>query len=502
MRILVTNPGGIGDFILRQPFLSLLLEHGHRLMVAVPEALAPLVSMAAPGADSAVLPEEPAVGESGGDGCVAAFRERVEQFDPELVVASASPPAPVEEVVAGWLPEVPSIASGCGDSSSGAAPFTRIVPAARNQPERNRYAALAAAILGWRPELPRPRLVLDDETRRRGAQELARLGFDPAACWIVCAGHAPEAAGRNWEPQQWADLLASLCRRHRLHLLFCGTPEEDSVTETVRESMGEWRSRTVNLCRQDPDLALLAGLLAHASGYIGRQTGPAHIAAALGKPVLVVAGAGDWPRSTVAADDGAVLLTLVPCAGCGWDCHLSKPYCVRQTPVEEVAAEFDRLISGEKGFRLRTLEPDRFLLHRLVEDGAALARERRRRLESRIGELGRERATLSSELASAKADLASLRDSLSRLERQAEELRSALKRAEEESARREFEARELALKAAAAEAEAAKLADVLQALKEENARLTAEPRGLFQGLFRSLLVRLSAKLPGRESDGP
>jgi len=504
MRILVTSPGGIGDFVFRQPFFSVLVEHGHELLLAVPGALVPLARLTVREARTLLLPGP--AGEPSGEDADAEnrFRDRVAEFAPELIVPASCPPTPLDEEIARWFPEVSSIVLTVEDESGEAAegpPFKKVIRVAQGEPERERYAVLAAAILGWRADLPAPAINLDEETLDRGMRELERLGVDPAACWIVCAGHPATAAVRNWEPQQWADLLASICRRHDLQLLFCGVAEEHPVAETIRERMGGAKSRSVNLCRPGTDLTLLAGLLAQSAGYLGRLTGPAYMAAALGKPIVAVSGAGEWPVSLPVARGGAVLTMLVPCAGCGWDCHLSEPYCVRRMPVEEVEAEFDRVLAGEEGFHFRALEPDRFLLHRIVEDGAALARERKRRFEDRIERLERDRAALQEELAAAQTHLTSLRDSVSRLERQTEELRAALKRAEEERLRQEFNARDLAAKSASWQAEAAKLEKVLQALKEENARLAAETHGLLGGLRRSVFGRLVGKFRNLRARG-
>ena len=49
MRILVSNPDTIGDMVLRQPFYSALLQHGHELMLIVRDSVVPLVPYVAGG---------------------------------------------------------------------------------------------------------------------------------------------------------------------------------------------------------------------------------------------------------------------------------------------------------------------------------------------------------------------------------------------------------------------------------------------------------------------
>src|SRR4051812_3374094 len=51
MRIAITNPDTIGDFVLRQPMLAALAASGHSLALAIRSLVAPLAPVVAPGAD-------------------------------------------------------------------------------------------------------------------------------------------------------------------------------------------------------------------------------------------------------------------------------------------------------------------------------------------------------------------------------------------------------------------------------------------------------------------
>src|SRR5262249_31657293 len=146
----------------------------------------------------------------------------------------------------------------------------------------------------------------------------------------------------------------------------------------IRETMGEHAgAAAVWSGRADADLDVLIGLTARSAGYVGRDTGPMHIAAALSKPVLAVFGGGTWPRFLPQVDPSIALAVGVPCVGCGWTCHLSSSYCIKDVPVGEVLRAMADLDSGAVKPRTpRLLRPGPELMSRIGRESAASARER------------------------------------------------------------------------------------------------------------------------------
>src|SRR5687768_1874971 len=58
MRIVVSNPDTLGDFVLRQPMYRALLDAGHELLLIIRRGVEPLVPYVAPGAGILRLPGE------------------------------------------------------------------------------------------------------------------------------------------------------------------------------------------------------------------------------------------------------------------------------------------------------------------------------------------------------------------------------------------------------------------------------------------------------------
>src|SRR5262245_8045939 len=122
--------------------------------------------------------------------------------------------------------------------------------------------------------------------------------------------------------------------------------------------MGRSRARTFQwIDETGAHLDTLLGLLGLSNGYIGHDTGPMHMAAALHKPVLAVFGGGHWPRFLPAAPASRVLTASVPCIGCGWNCPFEKPYCVHALQSADVLAALNDLTESTELQRETLAEP-------------------------------------------------------------------------------------------------------------------------------------------------
>ena len=103
----------------------------------------------------------------------------------------------------------------------------------------------------------------------------------------------------------------------------------------------------------EKDLETMIGLLASAGLYLGNDTGPMHVAAAAGVPVVAVFGGGHWPRFLPVAHRGAVHTRKVPCFGCGWkDCVFGDAPCVGRVEEETIRASVARSLQGRGRFEI------------------------------------------------------------------------------------------------------------------------------------------------------
>lgn len=106
-----------------------------------------------------------------------------------------------------------------------------------------------------------------------------------------CASHAL----RNWSVDRYAQLADYAIRQHGMYVILVGSPSlvEIEYCGAIESSMKEV---PLNICGQD-NLKQLTALLTHAELLIAPDTGPAHIANAVGTDVLGLFAASNPYRS-------------------------------------------------------------------------------------------------------------------------------------------------------------------------------------------------------------
>ena len=158
----------------------------------------------------------------------------------------------------------------------------------------------------------------------------------PAGEYVVVHPGASQSA-RAWAPHRHAELVRDLAAAHR-RVVVTGGPTERALTALVAAEGG------VDLGGAT-DFAGLAGVIAGADAIVVGNTGPAHLAAAVGTPVVSLYAptvpAVRWRPWRVPHE----LLELdVPCAGCrARTCPVAGHPCLGGIEVADVVAAVERL---------------------------------------------------------------------------------------------------------------------------------------------------------------
>ena len=189
--------------------------------------------------------------------------------------------------------------------------------------------------------------VLDGLGLPREAAEFGAAGL-PDPVLPVELGEGPFAVvlpGAAWENKRypaawWGEVAALLAAAPGLPTLVAAGPGEEDLAAAVEKAAG-------GAARSLPVLGLpeLAALLRRASLVLGGDTGPVHLAHALGAPVCCVMGPTDPDRhGPYEAPERAVFRRL-PCSFC----HRRLPgvkACLLELPPEKVAARARRILAG------------------------------------------------------------------------------------------------------------------------------------------------------------
>ncbi len=223
--------------------------------------------------------------------------------------------------------------------------MTDPVPGARYrtyQHETRYVLALAAAAGGIvAPGDETPRLSVDpqarEQMRERLARERARLGGTGPL--IALHAGARNGQAKRWPARHWAALARLLSERLGAVVVLTGAPNEAPLAGDVEAMAG---CPMVNLCGQT-SLPELKALLAECELVISGDSGPMHIACALGRPVIALHGPTDPDISGPTTPDGIVLRHALWCSPCydasaTAECRFGNPVCMKGLAPQTVFA--------------------------------------------------------------------------------------------------------------------------------------------------------------------
>ena len=145
--------------------------------------------------------------------------------------------------------------------------------------EVQRQLDLVASV-GYRTSDQTLQLKVPREAHLRVAQLLEGLGLNPDQPWVVVHSGA-SAPSRRYPPELFGEVVRSLMAQG-ITPLFTGTVPERPLVDNLRSQLGATSHSLVGRL----NLSELSALLAAAPLLLSNNTGPVHIAAALGTPVV------------------------------------------------------------------------------------------------------------------------------------------------------------------------------------------------------------------------
>ena len=231
----------------------------------------------------------------------------------------------------------------------------------------NLVAGLERALTGASEiEAREPRFALEVSGARK-AQARALLesrGVDATRPVVALCPGSTNSRAKRWHADRYAALADRLIEEAGATALLIGAREELDVTKEVLSKM---RRRPVVLTGET-SLAETTALLSVADLLVTNDTGPAHLASALGRPTLVIFGPTNPLTTRPFAPAAEVVRRPPDCAPCMLrDCPIDHR-CMTAIGVEEVFARAVALLG------LRATRPDGGAIDQLqvgLEAGAA-----------------------------------------------------------------------------------------------------------------------------------
>ncbi len=172
--------------------------------------------------------------------------------------------------------------------------------------------------------------------------------------WVgLIPGVGAKRSNRAWEPAAYVGLVQKLLAKPGVKVLLIGGPDETALADsllTQLSNLAEAQERLENHCGRH-DIPGTARLLVQCDLVIGGDTGPMHLAAAMGAKLVAIYGPTSLQRTGPAAHGAMKAFTPPEDLGC-WPCELPEcPYggeqhlaCMRQISVDSVYTGCETLL--------------------------------------------------------------------------------------------------------------------------------------------------------------
>lgn len=186
---------------------------------------------------------------------------------------------------------------------------------------------------------PDASLEVSQARRSEATKLLASFGIkDEQSLVALCPGSINSRAKR-WSAESYASLADRLLEQRR-QVVIVGSANE---TDVAREVMSRMRRQAIDITGKT-SIDQLTAILANVDLLVTNDTGPAHIAAALGRPTLVIFGPTN-PLTTRPLSGKAEILRHPPdCAPCMLrDCPIDHR-CMTAITVDEVMERSEVLL--------------------------------------------------------------------------------------------------------------------------------------------------------------
>ncbi len=176
---------------------------------------------------------------------------------------------------------------------------------------------------------------VDDAARARTASELERLDVAAGSFSRIILNPGADAPYKRWPASCFAELADRLLQEHAVQILITGGADDRPVVERILGAMTR-RDGAVDLAGR-LTLVELAALLERCDLIVTNDTGPMHLAAAVGTSVVALFGPGKPGRYGPCGPAGrhTVLQHPAACSPCtDFECRDRR--CMEAISVEEV----------------------------------------------------------------------------------------------------------------------------------------------------------------------
>ena len=330
--ILIRGPNWVGDCVLSVPAIKSVRSHfpDARITLLVRPWVAGLFGSASFIDNVWSKPKASGLGEW----IRTAKAIRGKRFDLAVLL-----PNSFESALTVWAAGIPERVGYRTDGRS--LLLTRSVrPASARQHQLVYYLQLVAETFGRSGE-PELRINATRDETADARRLLEKEGIGAGKSFLIVNPGAAFGGAKRWHEDRFAAAADRLADELDLEVAIIGSESERTIGESVRDRM----KRGAAVLSGKTRLETLVGLLAEASLIVTNDSGPMHIAAALGTPTVAIFGSTDAEITSPVGPNTSVVRHAVDCSPCMLrECPIDHR-CMDGVTVAEVCSSAMALVT-------------------------------------------------------------------------------------------------------------------------------------------------------------
>lgn len=312
MNILVKGNNWLGDAVMSLPTLQSLKKMQPQAHVAVltKAAFADLYR-GAPYVDEVLAHER---------GGVGAWMKTVKGLKKRKFDAAIVLPRSFSAGLLAWSARIPR---RIGYAGGGRTKLLTESPTPLERKHRVYYYHHLLSVLGEPPAVQAPKIEIPADAQAWAAEKMPDgpwIGFNPGATY---------GAAKQWFPDRFIELGKKLSKRGRL--LVVGGPAEAELGEKVAAGIG-------GICIAGKTTIMqLSAAIARCDLFVTNDTGPMHVADAVGTPMVAIFGPTDWIVTPPFGKKHTIVRHEIECSPClKRVCPLGHHDCMKKVEVAQV----------------------------------------------------------------------------------------------------------------------------------------------------------------------
>jgi len=192
-----------------------------------------------------------------------------------------------------------------------------------------------------------PELLIDMQAKQRFCGKLPQV-LNPGGPVVVIVPGGAFGPSKCWASERFAQTADWLITNYNatVAISVASNPIEEQIAKEICESS---KHKLINLAEMAISLGELKALLSIADLVISNDTGPRHIAIALGRKVVTLFGPNNPAWTNTGYENEIQVVGDAPCAPCGKPiCKESEHFCMQAIMVEMVCGAAKELLEKEQ----------------------------------------------------------------------------------------------------------------------------------------------------------